>query len=271
MGKHIVGIRNVKSLFEKMIGVKVPCDYGWDDGGIIRIGSKKDIAAYAVGDFKGKCIIILHGNGETAVSEKDLFDELNKNGISVISPDYRGYGLTGGEFSERGCHEVAHAAYEWLKTEKQINTTDIIPLGYSLGSGVAVELAVTEPVGGLILQAPYYSGRSLLPYWIKRFGYDRRWRFLYPIGMVLLQCMMWLERSFATDRRLQKVRCPALVFHGSDDTIIPISHGKNVFDGLASRQKEFVRVEGGNHNNFQYVMGFENYVEKIVRFCMTIT
>lgn len=83
--------------------------------------------------------------------------------------------------------------------------------------------------------------------------------------------MMWLERSFATDRRLQKVRCPALVFHGDDDTIIPIAHGKKVADGIASLRNEFVRVAGGTHNNFQYVMGFENYVEKIVRFCMTIT
>ena len=112
----------MKSLFEKMIGVKVPCDYGWDDEGVVRIGAKRDVAAYAAGDFKGKCIIFLHGNGETAVSEKDLFDKLNKNDISLISPDYRGYGLTGGKFSERGCHEVAHAACEWLRMGKQIDS-----------------------------------------------------------------------------------------------------------------------------------------------------
>ena len=45
----------MKSLFEKMIGVKIPCDYGWNDDGIVRIGAKLDIAAYAGGDFGGKC------------------------------------------------------------------------------------------------------------------------------------------------------------------------------------------------------------------------
>ncbi len=261
----------MKSLFEKMIGVKIPCDYTWGDEGIVRIGSKRDIAAYTSGDFNGKCIIFLHGNGETAVSEKDLYNSLNEKGISVIAPDYRGYGQTSGEFSEKGCYESAHAAYEWLKTEKHKNPTDIIPLGYSLGSGVAVELAASESVGGLVLQAPYYSGHELLPYWVKRFGYGRSWRFLFPLGITLLQLLMRFERSFATDKRLSKIHCPALVFHGDDDTIIPMAHGKKVVAGIASRKKEFVCVTGGNHNNFQYVMGFENYVEKIVRFCMTTT
>ena len=87
------------SLFEQMIGVKVPCDYAWDDEGIVRIGSGRDVAAYAAGDFKGKCIIFLHGNGETAVSEKYLFDQLNEHGVSVVAPDYRGYGLTRGDFA----------------------------------------------------------------------------------------------------------------------------------------------------------------------------
>ena len=30
-----------------MIGVKVPCDYAWDDKGIVRVGARRDIAAYA--------------------------------------------------------------------------------------------------------------------------------------------------------------------------------------------------------------------------------
>ena len=82
---------------------------------------------------------------------------------------------------------------------------------------------------------------------------------------------MRLERSFATDKRLCNISCPVLIFHGACDTIIPIAHGKKVFDGLAADRKEFVRVAGGSHNNFQHAMGFENYVEKIVRFCAETT
>ena len=123
----------MKSHFEKMIGIKVPCDYAWNDDGIVRIGAKRDIAAYAAGDFKGKCVTFLHGNGETAVSEKYLFDQLNERGVSVVAPDHRGYGLTCGEFSERGCFEVAHAAYDWLLNEKGVSTNGEVLPCLSLG------------------------------------------------------------------------------------------------------------------------------------------
>ena len=265
--------RPVKSLFEKMIGVKVSCDYAWDDEGIVRMGQRRDIAAYAGGDFKGKCIVFLHGNGETAVSEKHLFDLLNEHEVSVVSPDYRGYGLTRGTFSEQGCFEVAYAAYDWLITEKGVRPEDIIPLGYSLGSGVAVELAASKQVGGLILQTPYYSGRALLPYWIKKFGVPgRRHKGIFNrlFAAFVLRREIRNEHSFATDSRLSQVSCPALVFHGDADTIIPISHGERVFDGLASSQKEFVRVEHGEHGNFQFVMDYDEYVRKIVEFCMNL-
>ena len=75
----------VKSLFEQMIGVRVSCDYAWDDEGIVRIGAGRDIAMYASGDFKGKCVIFLHGNGETAVSEKYLFDRI-LHGLRMTPP-----------------------------------------------------------------------------------------------------------------------------------------------------------------------------------------
>ena len=44
-----------------MIGVKVSCDYGWDDAGIVRIGS--DIAAYASVDFRNNWRLSSRGLG----------------------------------------------------------------------------------------------------------------------------------------------------------------------------------------------------------------
>ncbi len=40
----------MKSLFEQMIGVKVSCDYTWNDDGIVRIGAGRDIVAYAASE-----------------------------------------------------------------------------------------------------------------------------------------------------------------------------------------------------------------------------
>ena len=43
----------MKSLFEQMIGVKVTCDYTWNDEGIVRIGAGRDIVAYAASEQVG--------------------------------------------------------------------------------------------------------------------------------------------------------------------------------------------------------------------------
>ena len=113
--------------FTEMILLDFPADYDFDSPGIIHIGDNGDIAAYICGDFTGPCIIFCHGNGETAVSEKELFDELAASGISVISPDYRGYGMSEGKLSEEGCYEAAHAAYDYLKEEGVLALPIIYP------------------------------------------------------------------------------------------------------------------------------------------------
>ena len=106
-----------------------PADYRWTDAGIVRIGAARDIAAYAIGDFRGKCLIFCHGNGETAVSERYWFEQLAAADVSVICPDYRGYGLSAGELSENGCYEAAHAAYSYLVEERHVSPQDIVVLG----------------------------------------------------------------------------------------------------------------------------------------------
>jgi len=236
--------------FEKYILLHVSADYSWTDAGIVRIGESGDLAACAVGDFKGRCLIFCHGNGETAVSERYWFERLAAAGVSVICPDYRGYGLSSGELSERGCYEAAHAAYEWLANEKRVPASRISVLGYSLGSAVAVELATTAEVASLILQSPFLGGAALRPVWERRRG-------VVPSDEP--------ETTFPTQARLPSVRVPTLVIHGTADSVIPFEQGKTVSELIASRRKRFVPVEGADHCNFQFFLG-EKYVPLMVGF-----
>ena len=73
---------------------------------------------------------------------KSLFEEM----IGIAVPgDYAG--------SDEGIVRIgARRDYDWLTAEKDVRPDGIIPLGYSLGSGVTVEPAATKPGGGLILR-----------------------------------------------------------------------------------------------------------------------
>ncbi len=234
-----------------LVLIDIEADYGWDSPGIIRIGEKKDIAAYLGGDCSGKCVIFCHGNGETAISERYWFNRLTDAGVSVICPDYRGYGLTEGKSSENGCYEVAHAAYDFLRNEKGVRGEDIFVIGYSLGSAIAVELAATQTVGGLILEAAFYNGYKLSRFWL---GEDE----MLPVDGVM-------DRSFPTSSRLLHIHVPALVIHGTCDDVVPYSQGESVFNRLPSNDKTFVPVEDAGHCDFQRKLG-DKYIPLLLDF-----
>ena len=234
----------------EMIQVRIEADYDWDSPGIIRIGENRDIAAYLSGNCRGRRLIFCHGNGESAVSEKRWFDELATAGVTVVCPDYRGYGLSEGNFSEQGCYEAAHAAYDFLLNETGARREEIFVAGYSLGSAIAVELAASEIIGGLILEAPFLNGEELKRFWLDG-------KNLPENGAV--------ETSFPTSDRLPRIQAPTLVIHGAKDDVVPFAQGKAVYDRLASKEKRFIPVKGAGHADFKSRLGF-SYVHILLNF-----
>ena len=69
--------------------------------------------------------------------------------------DYRGYGKSEGEPSEKGLYLDAEAAYDWIVahgyTPKQI-----VIHGESLGTAVATYLATNRQSAGVILESAVY-------------------------------------------------------------------------------------------------------------------
>ena len=72
---------------------------------------------------------------------------------------YRGYGGSTGSPSEAGLIADAQAAYAFAAA--RMPAERIVVFGESLGTGVAVALAATQPVGGLVLQAPFTSAADI--------------------------------------------------------------------------------------------------------------
>ena len=242
------------------VHVKLPVDYWWDDLGVVRL--QGDFAALQVGDLSGRVLLYCHGNGENCCSSRQLFEELDEHGISVLSVDYRGYGLSVGRFSEQGCFDAVHAGYDWLRSHGK-RPSDIIAWCYSLGSCSAIELAATESVGGLILQTPFYSGRRFAKFHAKM--WSRRWGWLGGLVRFLPGGNAFPSASFA-----RKVHCPVLAFHGTMDFTVPYVDGKDLFNCIESKDKRLITVPGGGHNDFQAVMGWAKYVEEIVSFCKKV-
>ena len=92
-------------------------------------------------------------------------------------------------------------------------------------------LAAEQPVGKLILEAPYTSIADVAG-------------LRFPFAPV-----RWLIRDqFRSDQRIARVTAPLLIMHGARDPTIPISFGERLF-ALAHEPKQFVRFPEGGHND----------------------
>ena len=197
---------------------------------VLTAADGEKIIAWHVPAKPGRPVILyFHGNGDFLAGFFGRFHELVAGGTGVVAMSYRGYAGSSGLPSERGLLQDAAAAYAF--TTARYSADRIVAWGFSLGTGVAVALAAEQPVGKLILEAPYTSTADLAAslFWFM------------PVRLVM-------RDQFRSDERIARVRVPLLIMHGTNDHAIPIVFGERLF-ALAHEPKQFVRFPWGGHEN----------------------
>jgi uncharacterized protein len=174
-------------------------------------------------------VLYFHGNGDFLAGFFGRFRDIIADGVGVVALSYRGYFGSSGWPSEQGLLQDAAASYVF--TTERYSADRIVVWGFSLGTGVAVALAAEQPIGKLILEAPYTSIADVAAA-------------AFPIFPVRLA----MKDPFYSDRRIARVRVPLLMMHGARDPTIPVASGERLFV-LANEPKKFVRFDRGGHND----------------------
>jgi fermentation-respiration switch protein FrsA (DUF1100 family) len=174
-------------------------------------------------------ILFYHGNGGNVSNCMETINLFHRLDMSIFIFDYRGYGASEGKPDEKGTYKDAEAALMWLKNRLNLPVGDIVFMGRSLGGAIAAWLAVKHPPKALILESTFTSvpdiAAGVYP-WL-------------PVGL--------LSRfRYPTIEYIRLIHCPLLVVHSPDDTLIPFSNGKHLFEA-AHEPKEFLEITG-NHN-----------------------
>ena len=167
--------------------------------------------------------------------------------VNVFIIDYRQFGKSEGKISEQGTYLDARAALAYLHSRKDINSEKIIFFGRSLGSAVAVELAVKEKCRALILETPFTS--------IKEMG-----KKLYPF----LPVSLLLRTKYDSLAKIGDIKVPVLIMHGDKDKLVPFEHGRELYEA-ANEPKEFYTIPGAGHND-THIVGGEEYFDVIRNF-----
>lgn len=186
-------------------------------------------------------ILYFHGNAGDLSGWQYVAEDFTVLGYNFLIIDYRGYGKSSGSISEQGLYLDAAAAYEFLR-QKGFHPDNILIYGRSIGSGVATDLASKNRCKGLILESPYSSLSKLA---------NEKLPFFFP--------SLYLRYRFDNVAKIKDIKCPVIFLHGSDDSLIPASHSRVLFDAFSGR-KEMIIVEKGSHNDLHTFKRYEDFL-----------
>lgn len=181
-------------------------------------------------------LLFVHGNGGNISHRLDKLQILHQLGLAVFIFDYRGYGRSEGRPSEQGTYEDAEAAWRYLTRDRGTPGRDIIIYGESLGAAIAARLAEHEAPGALVVESAFTSITAMA-------------RHYYPYLPVTLLARI----RYPTLKYIRGVSCPVLVIHSREDEIVPMEHGRMLYQAAGDRGT-FLEISG-DHNSGYYTSG----------------
>jgi fermentation-respiration switch protein FrsA (DUF1100 family) len=178
---------------------------------------------------KGKTMFLfLDGNGGHPEAWTERWREIAAGGAGFLAVYYRGYSGSTGHPTEKGLITDGNAGYDWL-VANGYSANRIVIHGFSLGTAVAVRIAVDHPAHALILEAPFTAAADVAARYIPSF---------------LVRHLMWDQ--FRSRDFIGQVRMPILIVNGGRDSLVPLSMGEELFR-LANDPKSFVSMRNSSH------------------------
>ncbi len=202
-----------------------PVSFPAEDGTVLR-GWLRDRGASAP-------LVVLYGGNNMNVGDFAGLARLAP-GSSWLLLNHRGYGESEGRPSEKDVVQDACMALRHFRRQLG-NPEHVTLLGFSLGTGVATQVAAQETVQQLILACPFDS--------VTATGCQHAGPVVY---------LLPLDR-FRSDLAAPNVRCPVTIFMGTRDTIIPNERTLHLAECFRNTRVQLHRIESGHNDIFSHV------------------
>ncbi|MBL8260413.1 MAG: alpha/beta hydrolase [Candidatus Competibacteraceae bacterium] len=147
--------------------------------------------------------------------------------------NYRGYGLSAGQPSQRHLLADALLIYDHFVRRPEVDPARVAVIGRSLGSGVASYLASRRPVAGVLLVTPFDSITEIA-------------RNFYPF----LPVRWALGDLYDSAALAPSIDAPLRMIVAGRDEIIPGRHSQRLFDAWRGPKAQTV-IAGASHNDLQ--------------------
>jgi hypothetical protein len=177
----------------------------------------------------GPAVIFAHGNAEVIDDWAAPLRPYVWRGVSVLIPEFRGYGRSAGSPSQAAITDDFVRFYDLLAAREEVDVRRIVFHGRSLGGGVACALAARRRPAALVLASTFTGVAALAA----RLGVPR----------------FMVRDPFDNLGFLTGHEGPVLLLHGRHDSVVPFRHAEAL--RAAAKQARLVPVDS-DHNDFPW-------------------
>jgi pimeloyl-ACP methyl ester carboxylesterase len=192
-------------------------------------------------------VLVMHGWGANAAVMWPVVPPLHEAGFAVVLIDARCHGRSDDEsFTSmpRFAEDIA-AGLAWLRRQPEIAPDRLALLGHSVGAAAALLHASRHhDVRAVVSLSSFAHPREVM----RRFMAEKR--VPYPVlgWYVMRHVQRVIGVSFddiAPLATLARLQCPALLVHGRNDTVVPVSDGQRL---LAISSRARLLLVDGDHD-----------------------
>lgn len=223
------------------------------------------------GDRQGPVAVCTPGWGDSKIGALVRVNALSPVVSRIVAWDPSGAGEAPG-CSNLGTGADVGALGALLETlAPSLAGRPVLLYGWSLGAGVSIACAAEQgerpegpPISGVIAEAPYRLAWTPAMHVLDLAGLP--WRLNLPIAYGLLGLRLGVGVAWkGFDRVLyaQRLRCPILVVHGTEDDICPSRDGRSI--AAAAGEGLFIDIDGAGHNNMWTEEPYRTQAEGAVR------
>ncbi len=228
------------------------------DAPTVEIRAKDGVALrawlFAPANSNGDAVLVLHGIADSRASETGLARMLVEHGYTVLAPDSRAHGESGGDLATYGLCEAddVHRWVSWLLADR--HPREIFGLGESLGGAVLIQsLDVEQRFSGIVAEGAYASferiARDRVAQMLPLPGAMARMIAAPPVwaGFVYARVRYGLNFWKASPQAaIARSSTPVLLIHGLADTRTPPEHSR-ILAASNPRTTELWLVPGAGH------------------------
>ena len=214
------------------------------DGAVLR-------AAFVRSAGSEGCVLLLHGIADSRAGALGFAPMFIQAGYSVLAPDSRGHGSSGGGLITFGLLESTDVL-RWASWLHEQGCQRLFGLGESLGASILIQAAAQKPVfSAIVAECAFSDLPSIAEYRISESMHGSK-----PLSAVLAKGVVAAGLFYARLRygldlnaaspvnSAKRLSTPLFLIHGVDDARIPPAHSRAIAESDPTAVVWFVAGAG---------------------------